>query len=352
MRRTLPLLLWILFAASPLFAQEATTKTEGATLRVEPDGVTLASIDEGAPLAIGAEREGWREVTLTGWIWAPSVRPDKRPGFDLVVSARNGENLRAAPNGDRIARINRGTLLVEIERDGRWVRVKRTGWVEGSLLIIGEQKDSRASANDLPSAPNGEADSGPATAGEAVQPGPEEAGASELLLAPGSSVRAGQAGARLLASPEGDSVAVVKPLSELEVVEQRGEWVRVRVEGWVPAPALESSADTGATLRGIAPEVLRSNPDAFRGRVVEWRIQFITFDRAEKIRADFTEGELFILARPPGDQPGFVYLAVPEEFLQRIESLRPLEWVDVVARVRTGRSAQMAAPVLELIEIR
>lgn len=313
------------------------------TLRAAPGGVALANISAGTAVQTGERRDGWREVTITGWIWSASVKPDSRPGFDLVVSARGGENLRAAPNGDRIARLNYGALLVELERQGSWVRVQRTGWVQDGNIDV--QATSGAAGNRAPA--------GPAAA---PQPTPPPATQSPATTEPATGsdrfARAGQGGTTLLAAPGGDSLATIKPLTALEVVERRGDWVRVRVEGWVSTPTLDRSADSSTVLTGIAPEVLRSNPDAFRGRIVEWKVQFIAYDRAEKIRTDFREGELFILARPPGDQPGFVYLAATEEQLPRIRTITPLQWIDVVARVRTGRSTQMAAPVLELIEIR
>lgn len=115
-----------------------------------------------------------------------------------------------------------------------------------------------------------------------------------------------------------------------------------------PAPP-DANAEV---LRGVAPEVLLSNPERFRGRVLEWHVQFITLERAEKIRTDFYEGEPFILARPPGDQPGFIYIAVPAAQLGRVRRLPPLERITILARVRTGRSDLLAAPILDLLELR
>lgn len=327
------------------------------TLRAAPDGARLATIAAGTTVQAGERRDGWREVTLTGWIWNASVRPASRQGFDLVVSARDGENLRATPNGDRIARLNNGTLLVELERQGRWIRVRRTGWVQdGGIDAPAESAPAgdNAAANSEPPAarPESPAAQPESPAARSESSAAQSAAPAELSTPPAHGARAGRSGTVLLASPGGDSLATIRPLSDLEVVERRGDWVRVRIEGWVASPTLDQPADSGTILTGIAPEVLRSNPEAFRGRLVEWKVQFIAFDRAEKIRTDFKEDEPFILARPPGDQPGFVYLAATEEQLPLIRTITPLQWIDVVARVRTGRSTQMGAPVLELIEIR
>jgi hypothetical protein len=338
MRRTLILLLWILGAPQLAPSQVLRITNSSEKFHGAPSGTVLGTLLEGASLQAGAERDAWREVTLEGWIWGASVRADRRPGFDLVVSAANGENLRASPNGERIARLENGTLMVQVAREGRWIRVRRSGWVRAADLA--GEADSTATNPQL------------ATEGVAEEAAaPLQASADDGTTTNGLAWT-GQAGTKLLNAPGGDTLANISPMAAIEVLERQGNWSRIRVEGWAWTPSLGTPADTGQILSGIAPEVLRSNPEAFRGRIIEWQVQFISLDRAEKIRTDFTEGELFILARPPGDQPGFVYLAVPEEQLARVRSLTPLQRITVLARVRTGRSAQMTAPILELLEIR
>ncbi|MEJ2320300.1 MAG: hypothetical protein P8Y21_13285 [Gemmatimonadales bacterium] len=78
-------------------------------------------------------------------------------------------------------------------------------------------------------------------------------------------------------------------------------------------------------------------------------VQFVSLETAEAVRTDFYEGEPFILARAPDPSDGFVYLAVPPELLPIVEELPPLEMIEILARVRTGRSAIMGAPVLDLL---
>ena len=92
--------------------------------------------------------------------------------------------------------------------------------------------------------------------------------------------------------------------------------------------------------------------NAFRGRTVEWPLQFTPLERAERIRSDFYEGEPFILARGPGDENSFVYVAVPPQRVAQVERLGPLERIVVLGRVRTGRSRVMGPPVLDLMELR
>lgn len=358
MRLTLVLLLWILLAPLTAAGQSATNTVANEKFHATPGGVVIANLMEGASLQPGAARDSWREVTLEGWIWAASVRPDQRPGFDLVVSAAAGENLRVTPNGDMLARLESGTLLVQVRREGRWVLVRRVGWVRGAALagVVDRPATvaaSTGSAAARPAADKLAKDTAVAAPGKTGAPdNTPVAGAAVPPVTIGALGWTGQAGARLLSAPGGDTLASIRPLAALEVIDQQGEWTRVQVEGWVRTRTLAAAVDSGTVLTEIAPEVLLSNPEGFRGLTIEWQVQFIAFDRAERIRTDFTEGQLFILARPPGDQPGFVYLIVPDEHLARVQALTPLQRITVLARVRTGRSPQMGAPILDLLEIR
>ena len=46
---------------------------------------------------------------------ASSVTASQRDGFDLVVAARNGQELRAEPDGPVVARLRYGALLEQID---------------------------------------------------------------------------------------------------------------------------------------------------------------------------------------------------------------------------------------------
>lgn len=343
MRRTLLFLLGILSVPAAAPGQTVHILNADEKFHAAPAGVLLGTISAGATIQPGTRRDSWREATLEGWIWAPSVRADSRPGFDLVVSAKSGENLRTAPNGEVVARLESGALLVQVKRDGQWVQVRRTGWIRAAA-VPGDDEPATTKA----------ATTGAAAARTTIVSDTGNLGARGLAAggpAAGSIAWTGLAGSRVLNAPAGDTMATIRPLAAVEVLERQGDWARIRVEGWAWAPALGTPADSGAVLTGLAPEVLLSNPDRFRGRILEWEVQFIALEHAEKLRADFTEGEPFILARPPGDQPGFVYIAVPESQRARIQELIPLQRITVLARVRNGRSAQMSAPILELIEL-
>lgn len=314
--------------AAPLVAQSVVrVSAEQENFRVEPRGTKLATVMGGAELRVLSEQEQWREVRLEGWIWAPSVEPADRMGLDLVVSADGGENIRARPDGEIVARALRGMLLAEAERSGNWVRVYRDGWLWAPSV-------ERVAGGERAGGQAAEAGGGP--------------GAESSSSAEHRSV--GTEAARLHLTPEGDTAAILRPGAGLEVVGREGEWTRVRLTGWVRSSSLVTP-DSAAAASRLTARDLRENPDRYRGRRVRWTVHFVALRRAEAIRTDFYEGEPFILARPPEESGGFVYLAVPPELLSRVQELQPLQPLEVLARVRTGRSSLMGVPILDLLAI-
>lgn len=297
------------------------------TFRQTAGGRRLGTVMEGAELRTEGTEGAWRRVVLEGWIWTPSIAATSRGGFDRVVAA-GGENLRAGPSPEEaiVARLLPGFLLELVEERGRWSRVRRTGWVAEAAVTTVR-----------------------ATAGGAGGAAPEEeVGAPPGV--PGETAEVGSGTVGLLLSPGGDTTAVVRSGAQLGVMERREGWARVRLDGWVPVGDLVRTAADSA-VADVSAADLEANPDKFRDRRVRWTVQFISLERAEAVRTDFYEGEPFILARAPEPSRGFVYLAVPEPLLSRVEELRPLQSIEVLARVRTGRSALMGVPVLELITI-
>jgi hypothetical protein len=145
-------------------------------------------------------------------------------------------------------------------------------------------------------------------------------------------------------------VAQFQPGSQAQVLGRTGDWIRVRVDGWIYGPAALDSAIDLTDTGDLTPAQLRAEPGRYRGALVRWRVQFISLRRAERARSDFEEGEPFIQARVPGDA-GFVYLAVPEALLETAQRLEGLEYVTVVGRVRTGRSSLLGSPVIDLTDI-
>lgn len=329
--------------AGELPAQTAEVAVGEENFRLEPMGKRLATVNRGTRVQVRGSQGRWRQVTLEGWIWGPSVSPSDRPGYDVVVSADGGENLRAEPAPDArvAARLLEGFLLQRIRERGDWVRVRRTAWMWAPSLRVGGSSEGDGGRGDGGSGAGeaaGEADAGGG--------GDGPAGGS----APSDRLVVEERAASLFVSPAGDTLAVARPGADLTVLARQGDWARVRLDGWVRTSGLVR-ADSAAATGDLSLSDLKANPDEYDGRRVRWTLQFISLERAEPERTDFYEGEPFILARPTGGADGFVYLAVPPERVPRVEELQPLQRIRVVGRVRTGRSQLMGAPVLDLVEL-
>jgi hypothetical protein len=307
-------------ASSP--AQSAEVAVERENFRAAPAGIVVAELVEGTPLTLGEARGRWREATLEAWIWAASVQPDTRDGHDLSVSTENGENLRETPNGRRLGRARPGMLLDRVAEDSRWIRVRRTAWIWGPSVRVTESAPAPTPAGSAP-------------AGESVS--------REFAVASDAAV--------VREDPGADTLARVQPGARVEVLAREGDWTRVRIEGWMFTASLAGDSVATAVLGDSGWAAVREDPERYRGRLVEWTLQFIALEEAERFRTEFVEGEPFILARGPGEDAGFVYLAVPPDRMSEVSRLSPLARIRVLARIRAARSTLTGAPVLELLEI-
>lgn len=315
--------------AGPASAQTDVRVRIPENFRREPNGVVLGRLSAGTALRSLATEGNWTQVELAGWVWLRSLQASTDEGFDLVVSESGGENLRAEPSGTIVARLEEGTLLEELERGPAWARVRRTGWIWTASV------DASAGA----------------TGGPMIQPEAPTV-APEAARVPGGVATVGAAGGPILTAPDGDTLAVASPGTDLELVERSGNWVRVRLEGWFWRPEGEAAAVVDATPVALEPADLVADPQAHVGRVVAWTLQFISLERAEAVRAtDFYEGEPFLLARWGGEGGPFVYVPVPSERLADVRGLVPLERIRVTARVRTGASALTGTPIVDLLSI-
>jgi hypothetical protein len=315
----------VLLGARSAPGQERATLRLEENLRADPQGVVLGRLAAGSSFTAVEVRDSWVRVEVQGWIWTLSVRTTDRMGFDLAVSVAPGENLRAEPQGAILGQLLEGALLERLESVPGWTRVRRLAWVWAPSVTL--------------------------TA--AVPPRRVEAPPASVAPEPvGRWWRSGPEGASILSGPDGDTLARIRPGTELSVLAREGNWVRVRLEGWSwsPSAADPDSAVTVSLSEVTLPEVLRE-PGAHRGRVVSWELQFVSLERAERIRTDFFEGEPFLLMReaPPGNV--FVYVAVPPERLREVEGLIPLERMRIVGRIRTGAAALTGNPILELLEM-
>jgi hypothetical protein len=345
-------LVLLALAPTPLFAQAAAQAAKvrvRENLRSQPSGEVIGVLEPGLALQRAGAREGWLEVDVEGWVWMRSLQTTSAAGHDLVVSEPAGENLRERPSGAILGKFGHGTLLDEQERVTGWVRVRRRGWVwAASVDTTAARVTAAVSAPATPArAPTTTA---PSSAGTST-PRAEGAATRTTAAAPPPSPRRGAAsgrgGAAILARPGGDTIARAGADAPVQVLSREGGWARVRVEGWVWMPAGDSAADL--TPVEAIPQQLAAEPDRFRGRVVSWDLQFLSLERAERIRTEFFEGEPFLLTRHPAG--GYVYVAVSPDLLTEAGGLLPLERIHVVARVRTPKSALTGSPILDLMEL-
>ena len=318
-------------AALPAAAQNSYRVTTDENFRQEPgpQGRLLSRVNAGTILAGDETRDGWVRVTLTGWIWERSVRPDRRDDFDLVVSAANGENLRTEPNGPVVARVLQGFLLEQVARRTGWVQVRRTGWIYGrSLDRIGAQPRTAPTAGPGPTTP-------PAAGGVAAAP----SSLDRVMVASGSTV---------LARPEGDTLGLLGAGTTAQVLTRADGWARVRIDGWVRETDLRPAPD--GALVGVTAAEVRSAPANFEGKVLRWEVQYISVQTADELRQDMPAGQRFMLARGPLPETGFVYVVLSNEQGKAIDALQPLTYLTILGRVRVARSRFLGNPVLDLVE--
>lgn len=346
MRRRSTTLQWIPGLAVTLFFSQASglSAQQGATVLVEenfrraPNEVVLARLSPGTPLTVVGRRDNWLEVDVEGWVWLNSLQVSADE-YDLVVTASGGENLRDAPSGEIIGRLEEGALLEEVSREPGWARVRRSGWIWSESVSAASAAPSPT--RSAPTSPSASTDR-PSPAGGASAP---DRPAARL----DGYARIGNTRAAILTAPDGDTLAVVSPDRDLEVLARQGSWARVRVEGWTWIPEAASATAVDSTPSELTPAELAAEPGAHVGRVVAWRLQFISLEEAEAIRTDFREGEPFLLSRFGGQDGPFVYVAVPPERRTEVAGLVPLERIEVTGRVRTGASSLTGTPIIDLL---
>ena len=295
-----------------------------------PSAAMLAAVVDGVQMNGDMTRDGWVRVTLEGWVWARSLQPTTREGHDVIVSVRGGENLRAAPNGRVVARLANGALLDELQREPGWVRVRRIGWMWGRSL----QRITAARA--------GAAVGSVAPASGAGTDGGDSAG---TLL--DRALTAGRVPLRRV--PDGQPTATLAEEAPVRILARSGEWVRVQTEGWVRESELRPAA--AGVLVGVSGAEVRSRPSEFEGTLLKWTVQYIAMQDPDELRREIPAGQRYLLARGPLPEAGFIYITLTDAQIGDVERLPALAEIEIVGRVRAGRSQYVGNPVLELIEM-
>jgi hypothetical protein len=351
--RALPVVFWLVPSLSLVAQARYRVTTDGAWFYQEPEGKRLARLARGA-IVMGGESQGdWQGVTLEGWIFATSVGPTPRVGYDLAVSRAPEENLRSAPAGALIAKLPQGFVLTRVAEGtaGSWVHVLRAGWVEKSAVEAVAQVASRPAADsDTGSGGTtpGPRPGAPGTPAHGAGVGPPDTTASPSAPVDPSRVESARRTV-LYRAPEGAPAGTLAPSAPLRVLGRSGDWTRVELEGWVKSADLEIAPP--GVLMGITAAELRTDPQRYAGQVLRWTLQYIAAQQADELRPEIPSGSRYFLARGPLPEHGFVYVIVPEAKRPQLESLSPLATIQVTARVRTGRTRFLGNPVLDLISL-
>ena len=306
--------------------------SDNAWFYQDVNGRRVARLARGAVVTGGTARGDWQQVTLDGWIFATSVGKSDRPDFDLLVTRAPNENLRTAPAGPLLAELAQGFGLKRVAAgadSGRWVHVTRDGWVQQTAIT---QVPAVIATRTVDS-----------TSTDTTQ----------ARVTPGQAVDSSRAQpvhmTTLYRAPDGPEAGTIAAETPLRVLTRNGEWTRVQFEGWIKGGELQA-APSGVQV-GVTAAELRAEPQRYVGQMLRWRLEFIAVQKADDLRPDIPGGATYLLARGPLPERGFVYVIVPEAKLASVHSLTPLVTLQIIARVKSGRSRYLGNPVVELITL-
>lgn len=345
--------------AGSLVAQAPVRLAQETALLREPGGLRLVSLVPGLRLSPRRVSGNFLEVTVSGWIFTASTKPDRRDGFALSVSANGGENLRAEPDGALLGRAVEGALFNRIGARGGWTQVRRAGWIARSAVV--ERTPARVAAAAPP--PAARTSSSPAVLQDTSRPPAPRtdsvAGSAPVLRndsGPASEARpsrnerrgALKSGAVIQRAPDGAALATLTAPSTVTLGERDREWVKVSLDGWVRARDVQGNV---APLPAVTAAMLRVNPEKYVGQTVEWRLQFLARQRADELRPEMPLGHAYLLTRGPLPETGFVYVLVSKQQADQLQGLKPLDEMTAMVAVRTARTRYLATPVVELIRM-
>jgi hypothetical protein len=325
-----------LLCAIPLRAQDVGEISSDTRLRKEPDGVPLVSLPAGTEVETKEAKGDWHEVVVDGWIFTNSISPTQRDGFDVVVTAPDGENLRDAPNGQVVGRARNGALLRKLDTNGGWTHVSRAGWVPSEAVNPAAAADTPATAQ----APPAQATSTPATAPPATSPTATKQGIESDRAAVSRETG-------LFATPQGGKYATLQIGAPIKILSRSGDWVRIQTEGWVREGDLEEAS--GGALTGITAAEVRSDPSRYVGKTLEWRLQLIAVQTADELRTEIPRGQTYLLTRGPLPEPGFVYVIVSDSQAAEFKSLPALQELTLRVIIKAAKTKYLTTPVVELV---
>src|SRR5437660_254695 len=270
--RALPVVFWLgPSAPDASLAAQARYRitTDGAWFFQEAGGRGRARLARGAQVGGGDARGDWLAVTLEGWIFATSVGPTPRAGFDLAVTRTPEENLRSAPAGALVGKLPQGFLLTKVN-DGdadRWVHVTRTGWVQqGDVEAVAQVASSRAAGTDPDTSP--------------ASPDPSHVESARRTV--------------LYRAPEGAPTGTLAPSAPLRVLGRSGDWTRVEIDGWVRSGDLQAAP--AGVLVGVSAAELRAEPQRYVGQALPEDKAYLVLDYVEFLESKYAE-------RPAGAAP-------------------------------------------------
>lgn len=292
---------------APLAAQAPVRLSADTRYYKNPGSQALGTLNAGAMVTPGRTSGRSVEVTLEGWIFGRSLGGSNIDQFNAVTN--RSENLRDGPNGTVIGRVVAGAGLIKSETQGDWVKVRRAVWI-----------DQRA-VGSAASAPAAVVPEGP----DRVQVGMRSA----LSLTPG-----------------GPTLGAVDSGSFARLIARSGGWSRIQVEAWVPDSVVSTTPP--GVLVGLTQAEIRSDPARFVGQTVQWRLQFISLQKADELRPEMPEGSSYLLTRGPMPEPGFVYVMIPSDQRQKFEALPALKELLVRGKIRSASTKYLPTPVIEL----
>ncbi|MGE0556286.1 MAG: hypothetical protein AB7R55_22895 [Gemmatimonadales bacterium] len=345
----------ILMVVTALPGQTVQRASSNAPFHKDPRGIQLGRLQSGIRYVTSGEQNGWIEATIEGYIWARSVAPTTRDGFDLAVTAGGGEVVRTEPNGTVVARLVEGTLLKRLASQGGWIKVQRTGWVARTGLAAEVAQSTpppappppAAGSDQPPLARAGDTASPPPPAGDTGSP-PPAAVRADTGSAGGSSRVALRKGSEVATTPDGPRITALDRPSEVEVLSRSGAWIKVRLEGWVRTADVAGAAHDAPTLTGA---MVRADPDRFVGQRIAWRLHFLAHQEGDDLRPEIPKGAPYLLTRGPLPETGFVYVMLSREQRDALEGLEPLDEIQIEGIIRAGRTRYLPTPVVELVRV-